>query len=106
MKTGNDLFVIYTAQKILKRLLIMAKKGMGAVKDLDAQEFYRNLLIGVQDWGIRYPTFDKQPSPYKKGYDECLLKKVMFPQVRSGLEVRSSSNRSKSEDPRGKEKRQ
>ena len=47
MKTGNDLMVIYTAQKILKRLLIMAKKGMGSVKDGDAQEFYKNLLLGV-----------------------------------------------------------
>lgn len=64
---------------------------MGAVKEPEALEFYKNLLIGIQDWAQRYPTFDKQTSPYKKGYDECLAKKVMFPVVRSGIEVNKSA---------------
>jgi len=43
MKSGNDIFVIYTSQKILKRLIILAKKKPPSEGD----QYYKNLLLGI-----------------------------------------------------------
>ena len=99
MCTGNDLVVIYTSQKILKRLLIFAKKKPPP----DGDEYFKNLLLGIQDWAKRFPTFDKHPSPFAKGYNDLLSKKVLFPRESSRDMVGERKQRSKSANPRAKQ---
>lgn len=55
-----------------------------------------------------YPTFDKSPSPFKWGYDDCVMRKVVFPVVWGTLQVdpKSAASWSKSQNPRAIEKKQ
>jgi hypothetical protein len=79
MRTGNHHIIVYNSTKFLKRLHILAVKGVGKDKDKDHTIFIANLLIAIKEWGYRFPKFDGKSSPYKVKYDDLVNKKVRFP---------------------------